>query len=165
MLKPFSQNNLKRLYTAYKEHQYPHFFRHFADDVNLNLFTQVFSSILTYDIVEDNELKGIFTATINTKTKNIDLGILLYDGNQLKGLAFETMFKFIKASFNHDTHKVVGTVSSDDKRANELLKKGGFIKEATLRDISHYNNRYHDDIRWILTIKRFNKIYKKESIL
>ena len=165
MLKPLSQDNLNRLSKAYKEGEYPHFFRHFADDLPRSIFEQVFNSILSYDIIANKELCGIFTAVINTKTKNIDLGILLYSDCQHKGLAYESMFKFISSSFNHSTHKVVGTVSSDDKRANELLKKGGFIKEATLRDISYYNNRYHDDIRWILTIKRFNKIYKKESAL
>ena len=163
MLKPASQENINNLYNAYKEHQYPHFFRHFADNLLINVFTNVFSSIIAYDIISNNKPVGIFTAIINTKTKNMDLGILIYKEHQKKGLAFNTVLKFITTAFKHNTHKVVCTVSSSDTRANELLKKAGFIKEATLRDISYYNDRYHDDIRYILTIKRFKRLYKKEA--
>lgn len=160
MFKPASPQTIKHLFTLYQNNSNPHYFRHFPPNLPFNTFKALFQIALPFEIHNQGDIAGVLTVSLNQLTRNVDLGIILYTDHQHQGLAFKAMKKQADILFKHQAHKICSNVSSSDTRSRTLLEKGGFIKEATLRDFSFYNGHYHDDIRYALPFKRYKRLYK-----
>lgn len=159
MFQTSKPDTILKLYSLYKEHLHPHYFRHFPPNLPLNLFQALFQLALPFDILHNNEVAGVLTVSLNQLTRNVDLGIIIFEPHQHQGLCFKAMKKQADILFKHHAHKICSTCSSSDERSIHLLEKAGFIKEATLRDFAFYNNRYHDDLRFALPFKRYKRLY------
>jgi len=161
MLKSPTKETLHNLYNCYTSKEYPHYFRHFPQELDIQQFVQALLPCgLLYEIQDKGITIGFLTSCINTITHNATLGILILKEHQGSKYALATFTKYISLLFNRKVHKIICSISSSDTRAIKIAEESDFIKEATLRDNNKYNGKYNNDVIYVLPHKRYKRLLR-----
>lgn len=161
----FTEQHLETVYEAYKEGIYPEYFRHFSDFMNKEqLLTELVCKGSLTAIEDDNGVHlGHITSLSYRKPKMAEIGIMILKEHQKKEHAFKAVHKLCKYLFTDGIRRVIATISANDDRSNDLLKKGGFTYEGKHIKSCFYNNEYVNEHRWSLSREKFIKLYKNKE--
>lgn len=155
-----TQVGLRAMYQMYLSREYATAFRNFDDFMHFDQFVTALSSQGTLMQIEhEGKFAGFLVVGINPKTRMAALGIGLLKEFQSKGLAVKAVVETMHYLFSKGLLRLVCMVSRDDKRSMELLEKGKFLPEARLRGNCFYNNKLHDEIRWVMPRELYFKHY------
>lgn len=153
------------LYALFMCKKYPEFFRNVPPEAN----REEFEAIMSYgtevlDLIADSgELVGWLFASLIRMTRLVQMGLLIMEEHQKKGLAVASIKAAAKFAFRDaNANKLVCTCSRDDKRTMNILEKAQFLPEARLRENCYYNGKLHDELRWAMPRQRYFKLYGKE---
>jgi len=87
------------------------------------------------------------------------VGLMIDEAHQSKGFAPDSCISIANYLFNEaNARKIIFVCLENDKRTEEVLKKGGLRKEATLKAEAYYHGRYVDELYY--TMFKDNNLYK-----
>lgn len=100
------------------------------------------------DILEREELVGrISFYDLNTRNRSVELGYLLSNKYQGKGIMSKALKKVIFDMFNKtQLNKIYAQTAVFNKKSIKLLEKCGFTLDGTLREHHEYNGKLYDDL-------------------
>ena len=157
--------DLQRLHDYYKSQNYIPFFRHFPKNLPLTTFiqaTKLFGGF--FKIVDEEKTLSYIFATVNPLLKTVYPGILVPNKYSNKGNALKSMQYLMKECFKDpNIEQALAVVSSDEPRVNKLLKASIFTLDSVLTNNCIYNNKYHNENRYILTKETYNNQYNKDK--
>lgn len=164
---PYQENFGEFIANWYYSDQYKKFFRHIIKPLcHAELLKYPLTMNCTVFMISHKEdIIGMLTMTdYKPLARACKIGMMIDKKFQKNGYALEAMVNSLDYLFNRlNLKKAVFTVMSGDKRTEELLKKGGVRKEATLKAEIYHEGKYLDEIHYTIFKDQFNRLYKGDN--
>lgn len=81
----------------------------------------------------------------------VEIGYILYNGYQGKGIVDEALKALIKYGFQTmQLHSIEANVNPANAASMKLLEKNGFVKEAYFKENYYYNGKFLDSVIYSL---------------
>ena len=154
-------DDLQRIYDYYLSGNYKLIFRQFPDNLPILEFKRVLDSFGgMIKIIDEDKILGYAICPFYGKPKQMLLSVMVPQKHQKKGNALKIMLFLTQIAFNeYMANRVLCFTVDDDNRTNELLEKGGFVKEGVLLESAFYDSMFHNEIRWSINKPKYIELY------
>jgi len=163
-LVPYQQDFGSFIAKWYYSGKYDRFFRHINRPLSYGELVNFPSTIncLVMMIMHEEKIVGMITIVdYKPQSRVCKVGIMLDKDAQNKGFAPDATITVVDYIFNAlNLRKIVFAIVEGDKRTEEVLKKGGLTREATLVAEVYYHGSYKSEVHYSIFKDQFNSLYK-----
>ena len=141
-MKTIDERGIKILFDMYEAGNYPFFFRHVEQYMNI----QEFAASLTSKWFEFEH--GFVSVDIQPKARLAVVSVLVYQEYQCKGIAFKKTREVMEHLFSSGVSRVVMIISSEDERLKKILHDAYFTFEGRYIDSYRIGNKFGSELRY-----------------